>query len=150
MPENGLILAFDFGRARIGVAIGETLTGSVRPLATLPSQNGEPDWRQLDRLIDEWRPRQLVVGLPMAMDGAATPITRASRRFAQALTERYGLPVALHDERLSSREAEQRFTQARRAGQARRRQRQQLDAMAACIILESWLVENTTIHGTTQ
>lgn len=133
-------MAFDYGAARTGIAVGETLTGSARPLQTMPCQQGQPDWPALDRLIKEWRPHALVVGLPMALDGSRTPTTRAARRFARSLEERYGLPLFLHDERLSSREAEGRFLNARQQGQARRRQGHQLDAMAASVILESWML----------
>lgn len=141
---EGLVMAFDYGAARTGIAVGETLTGSARPLQTLSCQQNQPDWQTLDRLIKEWRPRALVVGLPMAMDGSRTPTTRAARRFARSLEERYTLPLFLHDERLSSREAEGRYLQARQQGHARRRQAQQLDAMAASVILESWMANRHT------
>ena len=140
-PIQGIVFAFDFGGSRTGVDIGETLTGSVRPLVTLPCRDGEPNWQQLDQLVKEWQPKQMVVGLPTALDGGKTPITKAARRFSRALEARYPLPVHLHDERLSSQEAESRFKQARQQGKAKRHQAQKLDAMAACVILESWLME---------
>lgn len=155
MPENtpatlrdkGLVLAFDYGRARTGVAVAETITGSVRPLTIVQCQNGAPNWLEMDRLIKEWRPSELVVGLPMTLDGKKTPMSKASRRFAASLGERYHVPVFMHDERLSSREAEQRFQQARAAGRARRRDQRQIDAMAACVILESWLLQASPMTG---
>lgn len=143
--NSHIILAFDYGAARTGVAIAETLIGNVRPLISLRCKDGTPNWQQLDQIIAEWHPARLIVGLPLAMDGSRTPITRAARRFAATLQTRYELPVELHDERLSSREAEERFITARRSGHARRHQQRQLDAMAACIILESWLAHSETL-----
>ncbi|GAB4194113.1 MAG: Holliday junction resolvase RuvX [Wenzhouxiangellaceae bacterium] len=144
MPDHRPVLSFDHGLSRTGVAIGESLTGTARPLLTLRCQQGQPDWQQLDRLIGEWRPQLLLVGLPLALDGSRTPRTRACRRFAAQLGERYSLPVELHDERLSSHEANSRFIDARRNGHARRRDGGKLDAVAACVIFESWL----SLHAT--
>ena len=138
---GGIVFAFDHGAARTGVAIAETITGSVRPLICLSCKSGTPNWQQLDQLLKEWQPKHLIVGLPLALDGSRTPTTRAARRFAASLQERYQIPVELHDERLTSKEAESRFVKARQQGQTRRRQHQLLDAMAACVILESWLAQ---------
>ena len=128
-------LGFDFGRARIGVAIGAAVTGAARPLRTLPAHQQRPDWTAIARLIAEWRPDWLVVGVPRHADGTASAMTEAAQRFSRQLHGRFHLPVATIDERLSSREAEQR---AFDATGPRRRQDAALDAQAAALILESW------------
>jgi putative holliday junction resolvase len=138
-PGPVCVLGFDVGARRTGVAVGNTLSGTARALAVLPVREGEPDWGQLDHLLREWSPQQLVVGEPLTLDGEAQPATHRARRFAEALRRRYALPVQLVDERSSSREADRRFAQARREGQARRSQAELLDAVAAQIILERWL-----------
>ena len=128
-------LGFDFGRARIGVAVGEAITGAARPLRTLPTRQQRPDWDAIARLIAEWRPDWLVVGVPRHADDTASAMTTAALRFSRQLHGRFHLPVATMDERLSSWEAEQReFATAGR----RPAQDTLLDAQAAAIILESW------------
>ncbi|MCG6118346.1 MAG: Holliday junction resolvase RuvX [Aquimonas sp.] len=132
-------LGFDVGARRTGVAVGNTLSGTARPLEVVEMRNGEPDWSRLDRLLAEWNPQQLVVGEPLTLEGDTQPAAERARGFARRLRARYGLPVAMVDERSSSREADRRFAQARRDGHARRSHATQLDAMAAQIILERWL-----------
>jgi putative Holliday junction resolvase len=136
------VLGFDFGQRMLGVAVGNRLTASARALAALPVRNGLPEWSRLDPLLDEWRPDTLVVGLPLTLDGDEQPISRAARRFASALGERYALPVQLSDERHTSQEAARRFAASRAAGLRRRRDAQTLDAVAAAVILEGWLSED--------
>ncbi|MDH5217089.1 MAG: Holliday junction resolvase RuvX [Gammaproteobacteria bacterium] len=128
------ILGFDFGMKRIGVAIGQTITATARPLDVLPALNGAPNWEDVSRLIEEWQPQALVVGQPLAMDGSSSDITKAAKRFGNRLNGRYHLPVFSMDERLSSREAEN----MQRDGEART---QSVDSIAAAIILQSWLEE---------
>ena len=104
--------------------------------------NGDPDWRRLDALHNAWLPQTLVVGLALTQDGAEQSASRAARRFAAQLQTRYALPVALVDERDSSREAAQRFARARAAGLKRRRDVATIDAEAAAVILERWLLRS--------
>lgn len=140
MPDpEGLVLAYDYGLARIGVAVGQALTCSAQPLAVVTCRDGCPDWPAMDRLHGEWRPARLVVGKPLNMDDSASAMSRRAASFAQELEARYALPVALHDERLSSREARQRFAERRAGGRARAAQASGMDAIAAAVILESWL-----------
>ena len=135
------LLGFDFGTRRIGIALGQELTGSARPLTTLESPDGGPDWAGITALIDEWRAEALVVGIPVHMDGSEHEVTRLASRFSNRLRGRYNLPVYTVDERLSSVQAEQRlaghldFSTAR----ARADSRAAIDAMAAQIILQNWL-----------
>ena len=142
MPEtpapSGYLLAFDFGRKRIGVAVGQTLTGQARPLTTLAAARG-PDWPGLERVVAEWRPALLVVGLPLDADGGETDMSKAARAFGAELARRTGVEVAWMDERLSSHQAEGRFADLRAAGALRRKDSDRVDALAAQIILENWL-----------
>ncbi|MEE4361221.1 MAG: Holliday junction resolvase RuvX [Pseudomonadales bacterium] len=124
-------MAFDFGLRRIGTAVGQTLTGTARPTANLSARDGVPDWTQVERLLAEWRPDVLVVGLPLNMDGTESEMSRRARRFGNRLAARTRRPVAFQDERLSSREASDRA----RPGT----HRDDLHGEAACVILEDWL-----------
>ena len=142
MPDTklprGYVLGFDFGLRRIGVAVGQTATHTASRLETV-SHGREPDWTAIARLVKEWKPATLLVGLPLGPDGEETDMSKAARRFGAALQKRFFLEVAYADERLSSRAAEDRFVEMRASGRARRKDANQLDAMAAQIILENWL-----------
>jgi putative holliday junction resolvase len=133
------LLGFDFGLRRIGVAVGQELTSSARPLATLAGPQSGLDWEAVGQLIDTWQPDALVVGVPRSMDDTEHELTRAAERFARRLHARYRLPVHTVDERLSSVEAERRLSAARRAGMRRRVRREEIDSTAAQVILEDWL-----------
>jgi len=135
-------LGFDYGAARIGVAVGQSLTATARPLTTIRAAHGKPDWSGIDKLMQEWRPAAVVIGLPLHADGAESDSSKAARSFADQISARYSTAIHLQDERYSSKEAEQRFAEARRSGQARAGKAVQMDAMAAAIILESWLRDN--------
>ena len=137
-PPRGYILGFDFGLRRIGVAVGQTATHTASSLETV-SHGREPDWTAIARLVKEWKPTTLLVGLPLGPDGEETDMSKAARRFGAALQKRFSLDVAYADERLSSRAAEDRFAELRASGGLRRKDANQLDAMAAQIILENWL-----------
>ena len=134
-----LILAFDFGERRIGVAIGNTGTRTATAVGVLPAR-GTPDWEAVTRCVRQWSPDRAVVGLPYNMDGSETVLTAACRQFAAELSKRYQLPVDLVDERLTSSAAEADLRDARRSGARRRRvRREDIDANAARLILETWL-----------
>jgi putative Holliday junction resolvase len=139
-----LVLAFDFGRRRIGVACGDTLSRSAAPLKAVAAGPSGPQWQKIDALITEWRPALAVVGLPYNVDDSESAMTAAARSFAAALTERYRLPVALVDERYSSLEAEANLRATRQAGLRKRRvAKADIDAEAACVILERWFTQDT-------
>jgi putative Holliday junction resolvase len=133
------VLGFDFGARRIGVAVGNGLTRGARALEVIANGAQGPDWSRLDTLLREWRPDALLVGLPLTMEGAEQQTSRAARAFAAALGERYRVPLHLVDERLSSIEAARRFADRRASGQTRRKHAQILDAVAAEVIVETWL-----------
>jgi putative Holliday junction resolvase len=137
--DPAVVLALDYGRRRIGVAVGTSGLGTASALGAV-TVAAEPDWARLDRLLREWAPGQLIVGLPYNMDGSDNELTVASRAFAGALAGRYGLPVHLVDERLTSHEAAAELRADRRSGLRNRRvRREDIDANAARLILETWL-----------
>ncbi len=138
-PRPRTALGFDYGLRRIGVAVGETLTGTARPLAVLEGAGG-PDWGGIDRLVGEWGPDALVVGIPYNLDGSPHALTRAAERFARRLAARYRLPVHRVDERLSTTAARGLIRDARASGRlARRARRGERDRVAAQVILQAWL-----------
>jgi len=140
IPTDATVLGFDVGTRRIGVAVGSALSQGARALAVVDvHEHTRIDWAAIDRLHREWQPGGMIVGDPMTLDGGDQPIRRHARAFAQALAQRYPLPVLLVDERSSSIDAAHRFAGERAAGQRRRRDAAQLDAVAAAIILERWL-----------
>jgi putative Holliday junction resolvase len=128
------LLGFDYGTRKIGVAVGQTLTGTATPLETLQLVNQKPDWERIAQLIGEWRPEALVVGLPLDVDDSETDATSPARRFSHQLEARFRLKVHLADERFTSFEARDRL------GHKAKRW-EDYDAMAAKLILETWLDE---------
>lgn len=130
----GTLLGFDFGSRRIGVAVGQTVTGSASPLATIRSRKDKPDWARIERLVLEWRPELAVVGLPYNMDDTEAETAPHARRFARQLAGRFGLEVHLVDERLTSLEARRQLGENAVGAEI-------VDAMAAKLILETWLSE---------
>lgn len=132
---GGVVLAFDFGLKRIGVAVGETLLKRARALTTISAESNEARFAAVARLIDEWQPSRLVVGVPLSLDGREQDMTARCRRFANQLRGRFGLPVALADERLTSAAAEAELREAGLDWKARRRK---VDAVAAQHILQDY------------
>jgi putative Holliday junction resolvase len=134
-----ILLAFDYGARRIGVAVGQTASGTASTVGTVAAR-GTPDWPAVMRCVAQWQPDRLLVGLPYNMDGSETATTAACREFAGELAVRTSLPVDLVDERLTSAAATAELREARRAGErARRVRREDVDAHAARLILETWL-----------
>lgn len=135
-----IVLGFDFGTKRIGIAVGQMVTKTARPLTTLQAVNGVPSWNKLDKLIHIWQPDACIIGIPFNMDGTKQPVTEAARQFAKQLQERYQLPIYEMDERLSTQEARERlFAQ----GGYKALQNGQIDSVAAQLILQNWLIEHT-------
>ncbi len=132
---TGTLIGFDFGPRKIGVAVGQQVTATAAPLTTLRCRNDRPDWPRIEALIREWRPDAAVVGLPFNMDDTETEIAPLARRFARQIEGRFGLPVHLVDERLTTLEA--RHILGRKGTS-----REVVDAMAAKLLLETWLSDS--------
>ena len=123
---EGAVLAFDFGLKHIGVATGQTITRTATGLTTLAARDGKPDWMAVRKLVSEWRPIRLIVGLPLNMDDSESEMSERARAFAARLGKETGLQVELADERLTSRAV------ADTEGD-------QAHAEAAALIAETWL-----------
>ncbi len=126
------LLGFDYGRKRIGVAVGQQITRSATALATVRARDGKPDWPAISHLIEEWKPDALVVGIPYHMDGTEQDMTQAAQRFCRQLEGRYRLPVYQTDERLTSYIVESSLSGKSNA-------HQDVDPLAARLILQDWL-----------
>jgi putative holliday junction resolvase len=131
------LLAFDFGLQRTGVAVGNTLSGGARPLTTIVAEENVKRFAAIEGLIAEWNPDRLLVGLPLASDGAETGMSKRARRFGNQLHGRFGLPVEFADERYSSAVAED-------ALKPTRADKGKIDAAAAAVILQAWLDKQTS------
>lgn len=129
------LLGFDYGRKRIGVAVGQRLTCSATALTTIRARDGKPDWAAISRLLEEWKPDALVVGIPYHMDDTEQEMTRAAQRFSRQLQGRYHLPVHCAEERLTSYVVESGLKD--KAGQT------EIDPLSAQIILQDWLQQHT-------
>jgi len=146
---NHYFLGFDYGKKRIGIAIGQTFTATATPLTTLLVHQQQPEWSKLNALIQEWQPQALVVGTPIHADGSENEMTVAVHSFSEQLAQRYLLPIYLIDERLSSVAAAERPSLISAMNQRKSNYRKskknnqsiELDAIAAQIILETWLAE---------
>lgn len=136
MPDPvGTVLAFDFGEKRIGVATGETLLGSAHPLTVIHAESNDDRFAVIGKLIAEWQPEHLVVGLPTHADGTPHEMTRLAAKFGERLVRRFNLPVSYADERLTSLDAEARL---RETGRNSKSAKPLLDAVAAQLILQTW------------
>ena len=129
------VLCFDFGEQRIGVAVGEHLLATANPLVTIDNESNEVRFEAISKLVKEWQPKLLVVGLPLSLDGAETSVTQLCKKFARRLNGRFNLPVMLIDERYSSVEASDLLNQSGIKGRA---QKEMLDQVAAQTILQSY------------
>ncbi|MCF8197878.1 MAG: Holliday junction resolvase RuvX [Sulfuritalea sp.] len=155
IQPTGSVLAFDFGEKRIGVAIGtvldEGLPGTARALTTISSEANDARFTAIAELINEWQPVRMLVGRPLNDDGSSHEMTARCERFANQLRGRFRLPVEYVDERFSSTEADANL---RGQGLSWQKRKQQLDAEAACIILQSWFellaIRHTNSHANAQ
>jgi len=143
MMPDGTALGFDVGSKVIGVAICNPLVGSVRDLGIVAVGERGLDWSRVDALVADWSPALLVVGDPLQVDPEAPDQPNRARalRFARQARQRYGVPVWLVDERHTSQEASRRFAADRARGTRRRRDAARIDALAAALILERWLMQ---------
>jgi len=133
-----LVLGFDYGSNKIGVAVGQSITGQARELCLLKANDGVPNWNEIEKLLSEWQPDALIVGLPLNMDDSPSDISVRAEKFARRLHGRFALPVHLHDERLSSVAArDERSSQ----GGKRKARNKPIDALAAALIVEGFLAQ---------
>lgn len=133
------VLGFDFGTHSIGVAIGQSLTGTASPLAALKAKDGQPNWNLVAKLIAEWQPDTVVVGLPLNMDGTEQPLTDLARKFANRLHGRFGIQVVLQDERLTTVAAKEDLFGR---GGYKQLQKGKVDSAAAQLIVEDYFSQN--------
>jgi putative holliday junction resolvase len=136
-------LGFDFGNKKIGVAVGHLVTGIASPLLTLRSSNQNPDWDGITKLINEWQPIALVVGISKQDDGTDNLITPRMLKFCRQLNGRYNLPVHQQDEALSTFEAKQMLFDEVKVNATKLWAVQ--DQLAAQLILQTWLNDNKTL-----
>jgi putative Holliday junction resolvase len=133
-------MALDFGLSQIGVAVGNCLLGSTRPLPVIRAKDGLPEWPALEALVAEWQPDLVIVGDPMNMDGSDSEMSTRAAKFARRLEARLQLDVTMVDERLSSFEAK---AASRERGHKGNYRKQPVDSLAAELILRTWLAENS-------
>jgi putative Holliday junction resolvase len=138
MPEAPIetVIGFDYGTSWIGIAVGQTLTDQARPLPAIKSFKQSPDWEAISRLLGEWQPQKLIVGLPTSEHPETKYMTDRASRFSRQLQGRFGIDTDLIDERLTTREA---YTIAIERGQ--RKSKQKIDSISAVLITETWLRE---------
>lgn len=130
------LLGFDFGTRSIGVAIGQEITGSAQPLRALKANDGVPNWDEIQKLLTEWQPDLVIVGLPLNMDGTEEPLTQRARKFANRIHGRFGVVVELQDERLTTTDARARLFER---GGYRALEKGMVDGISALLILEAWM-----------
>jgi putative Holliday junction resolvase len=130
------VLGFDYGKKRIGIATGITITGSATPQKTLKQIDGNPDWDAIANEIQQWKPQALIVGMPYHTDGSESDMTATVRQFAYELEKRFRLPVIEVNEALSSQQAEEILKQKLKINQ---QNKHEIDRMAAAIIVQRWL-----------
>lgn len=136
MKNARVVLGFDFGLKNIGVAVGQQMTQTARPLTVITAKDGIPNWNEIKKLLDQWQPQILVVGLPLNMDDSEQEMTAASRKFGNRLNGRFQIPVEWQDERLSTYEA---LKQLGIKDKMQANNRGDVDRISAQIILQSWL-----------
>jgi putative Holliday junction resolvase len=135
------LLAFDYGTKNIGVAIGQTITSSANSHAPLKAKDGVPNWAQIEKLISEWKPDLVLVGLPLNMDDTESELSARARKFANRIHGRFGIKIEMVDERLTSFEAKGEVISR---GGSRDYKNNPVDSIAARLILESWFERNRT------
>lgn len=133
------LLAFDYGTKNIGVAAGQTITRTANSLPPLKAKDGIPDWSQIEKLLGDWKPDLVLVGLPLNMDETESELSVRARKFANRLHGRFGIKVELVDERLTSFEAKGEMMER---GGSRHYKTNPVDSIAARLILEGWFERN--------
>ena len=130
------LLGFDFGTKSIGVATGQMITQTAQPIAAIKANDGIPNWNVVEKVIEDWKPDLIVVGLPLNMDGTEQPITQRAKKFANRLNGRFGIKIALQDERLTTASAKEFIFEH---GGYKALDKGKVDSVSAALILESWM-----------
>ncbi|WP_199611408.1 Holliday junction resolvase RuvX [Flocculibacter collagenilyticus] len=128
-------LAFDFGTKSIGIAVGQEITASATPVTAIKARDGIPNWDDIEKIINEWQPDVLVVGLPLNMDGTTQEVTYRAKKFGNRLHAKFKVPLEMHDERLSTADAKADLFST---GGFKNLSKGNVDSASACVILESW------------
>ena len=131
------VMSFDYGTEKIGIAIGQSISSTAEPLTIIRAKDGIPNWSQITSLIESWRPNFFVVGLPYNLDGSDSKLLQRALKFAHRLNGRFNIPTFGIDERLSSKAATEKF----KTGNPKNSVRNEIDDVAAQIILETWFSE---------
>ncbi|MCL1078303.1 Holliday junction resolvase RuvX [Parashewanella spongiae] len=129
------VLGFDFGTKSIGVAVGQNITFQASPEQAVKANDGIPDWNVIETIIKRWKPNLLVIGLPLNMDGTEQPLTLRAKKFANRLHGRFGIEIALQDERLTTTDAKARLFEL---GGFKKLSKDQVDSVSAVLIVESY------------
>lgn len=137
------VMGFDFGTQKMGMACGNSLSGTAQPLAIFPMRDGIPDWDKLEKLIAEWKPNVCVVGLPLNMDDSESELSARARKFARRLRHRLNIPVWMVDERLTTREARNSLLSYQQQGHGKKTN---ADSLAATMLIESWFREASGVQ----
>lgn len=137
------ILGFDFGMKYIGVAVGQSITNTAEPIQSLHAIDGIPNWEEIQKLITLWQPTAIVVGIPLNLDGTKQDITFCADKFANRLKEKFKLPLYKVDETLSTWEAKRNLKIPYKDQTHNKKQLDKVNAMAASILIEQWLRDNT-------
>jgi len=137
--HSDIVLGFDFGLKWIGVAVGNRIVNKATPLIQLKANQGQPNWQAVKKLITEWQPGLLIVGVPSKIDGGELPVTENAKQFASDLHDKTSLPVETVDERLTTMEARQQLFESHGA---KGLSKDAVDSYAAKLITEQWLIDN--------
>lgn len=135
LKDSNTYLGFDFGTKSIGIAVGQAITATARPLTSIKANNGKPNWQEIKDIIKEWKPEGLIVGIPLNMDGTENSVTPLAKKFAETLHSVTHKSVFECDERLTTIEAREiLFEKKRKKGLVK----SDIDSYSAKLILESW------------
>lgn len=144
MPDNiNIIMAFDFGTQKMGIAIGQATIQSATPLPLFPMKDGIPQWDQLLKIVKQWQPDLFLVGLPLNMDDTESELSLRARKFARRLRHQTNIETAMVDERLTTRTAREDLDFYKKQGRGKTLS---ADSLAAAVLLESWYYHPNPIH----
>lgn len=135
------IIGFDFGIKNIGVAFGQTLTKTAKPLTTIRNKKGSIAWEEITTIIKQWEPNILIVGLPFNMDGTEQTLTQLTKKFSKELQQKFNLPVFYVDERLSTWDAKNKLGIHYKA-KINKKEQDKINALSAAILIEQWINNN--------